>query len=134
MPRAKAQSKGKGLIASMDRFAAALLKQAEVAEGLADKIAVGSMVSKWIGIRHRVEDGDDQEGALLDGLKFKMRGGDVDGRAKPRGFIGRPELNALGGRVGAARRWGGPDPREIDDAGGPALEALKAKLPSRPRP
>jgi hypothetical protein len=96
MPRAKGKSKGKTLIASVDRFAAELLKQAEVAEGLADKIAAGAMAAKWIAIKHRLEDDEDHEGALLDDLRSKIKGGEAEGRAKPRGFIGRPDLNALG--------------------------------------
>jgi hypothetical protein len=57
MASAKRKSKGKTLIASMDRFAAELLKHAEVAEGLADKIAAGAMVAKWIAIKHRLGTG-----------------------------------------------------------------------------
>jgi hypothetical protein len=134
MPRAKRRLKGKALIASMDRFAAELLKQAEGAEGLADKIAAFVCVARWIEIRHRLGEGEENEGALLEDLRSKMRCQSTDVRVKSRGFIGRTDLNALGGRKGASHRWGNPDPREMDDAGGPALEALKAKLPSRPQP
>ena len=37
-----------------DRFAVALLKQAEVAENLADKIAAGVFVAQWIWVKHRL--------------------------------------------------------------------------------
>jgi hypothetical protein len=103
----------------------------EVAEGLADKIAAGAMVAKWIAIKHHLGDGDDHEGVVLEGLGSRVRGETADGRAKPRDFIGPPELNALGGRIGAAQRRGRADPREIDDAGGLGLKAFKAKLPWR---
>jgi hypothetical protein len=48
MPRPKAPTTGKGLIVSMDWFTVDLLKQAEVAEDLTDKIVTGALVAQWI--------------------------------------------------------------------------------------
>jgi hypothetical protein len=70
-PSAKGKSKGKTLIAWMDRFAAELLKRGRVAEGLEDQLAVFDRIAKWIAIKRGVEDGD-QEGALLNDLRSRV--------------------------------------------------------------
>jgi hypothetical protein len=48
MARAKPKVKGEALIVLMDRFAVAILKQAEVAEDLPDKVAAGAAAASLV--------------------------------------------------------------------------------------
>jgi hypothetical protein len=52
MACAKPKVKGETLIVLMDRFVVAVLKEAEVAEDLPDKIAAGMLVAQWIWVKH----------------------------------------------------------------------------------
>jgi hypothetical protein len=74
MARAKSKMKGEALIVLMDRFSVAVLKQAEVAEDLPDKIAAGVLVAQWIWVKHRLGYGADQELPSLDELRVVVRG------------------------------------------------------------
>jgi hypothetical protein len=104
------------LVTSMDAFAEGLLEQAEAAEGLADKIAAFEKIGKWIAIKKRLEDKEDETGASLGALKAKLRGRPI-------------HLTSEHQRMAALRRWGKSDTLSGGDNGGPALDALKAKLP-----
>jgi hypothetical protein len=103
----------------MDHFAIALLERAKSSDGLADKIAAFSQIAKWVGIRYRLEDQDEQTGTTLDDLRARMRGE----------RSGRAHLTSEFGRAAALRRWGKPDASSTDGNGGPELEALRAKVP-----
>ena len=120
MVSARSKTKGVDLIGVMDNFAGELLEQAKATEGLADKIAAFEKIGRWIAIKNRLEDKDDESGALLTNLKARLRGRPI-------------HLTPEHQRMAALRRWGKSDATSEGDNGGPALEALKAKLPTAPR-
>jgi hypothetical protein len=106
----------KGLTAALDAFAIELLDQAKTAESLADKIAAFEKIGRWIVIKNRLKDKDDETGSSLAALKAKLRGRPIHLTQEHQGMA-------------ALRRWGKSDVLSDGDNGGPALEALKAKLP-----
>jgi hypothetical protein len=125
MPKSKA--KRGDLIGAMDAFAEGLLDQAERSESLAEKIVAFEKIGRWIAIKHRVSDGEDHEGALLEGLKCKVKAPPSRGRT---GSVERFNDPAAA-RAASLKRWRGDCLAGADGNGGPALDALRAKIPRR---
>lgn len=71
---ARPKMKDEALIVLMDRLAVAVLKQAESAAALPDKIAAGVLVAQWIWVKHRLGYGEDQELPSLDDIKAAIYG------------------------------------------------------------
>jgi hypothetical protein len=117
--QAERKKKRGNLTGAMDHFALVLLEQAKSSEGLVDKIAAFAQIGRWIAIRHRLEDQDEQTGTTLENLKARMRGE----------RSGRAHLTSEFGRAAALRRWGKSDVSSGAENGGAELEALRAKVP-----
>jgi hypothetical protein len=110
------------LTETLDRFALDPLEQAKSAESLANEIAAFDKTGRWIAIRNRLEDKDDETGALLEDFKVKVNpaGGKASGTWFQSARCCSPRKHGPLGKT---------DPSDPDDNGGPALEAIKAKLP-----
>jgi hypothetical protein len=76
----KAKDEGR-LIVLMDRFAVAVLKQAEVAKDLPDKIAAGVLMAQWIWVKHCLGYDEDQELTSLSELRAAVMSSDGRGAA-----------------------------------------------------
>ena len=102
------------IIAQMDGFALDLLTNAKSAEALADKVAAFKEVGKWVAIKNRLEDAED-EGEHLRDLKSRFKS-DTAVRT--------------GHRSGVGLRGRHPDSLDADEPdAGTGLEALRARIP-----
>jgi hypothetical protein len=122
MPGAKAETNGNSLIGSMDAFAAELLKQAEVVEGLADRIAArwwpsgfGSSTASGLASITRA--------VCLRIAKLRWAVSEV----------GHPISLQSTQRAAALKRWGGQDPSLVAGNSEATLDALRAKFPTASR-
>lgn len=101
------------LTAQMDIMAATLLKEAKNdGTSLVNRLDTFEIVAKWLQIKFRIE-GDDS-GAAIAGYKDRIRAAQEGGAADKRspGNDRRPTI-----------------PSRDADRGGPALEALKRRIP-----
>lgn len=115
------------VVQKMDAFAIELLGLAKASESLADKIAAFEKIGKWVAIKNKLEDKEENMGASLNDLKRKLK---IDASGT-KGRPGNPHPSPHAQRLGGLARWGHPPPP--DGNGGPALDALKAKLPASGR-
>jgi hypothetical protein len=127
MGRAKSKTKRADLVGAMDALAIQLLDEAETSESLADKVAAFDRVGKWVAIKNKLEIRDEDTGTTLDDLKAKLQGHHTRGKS---GSVERfSEPGAA--RAASLKRWRGDALAGADGNGGPALDALRAKIPRR---
>lgn len=112
------------LVKAMDGFATKLIEDNNKDTiPLATRLDVFKALTGWVSVKNRIAalNPDDPEGAELDGYRNRI--------AAPKGETAEraPRYNGrAGGLATAAKRWGS---ERDDDAGGSALDAIKARLP-----